>query len=221
MASWACTPNLEWFLGLFSSQFETEAQELGLSLYEYAQQLAGSVPIGSAGVIYHPYLLAGGERAPFTNPDARASFTGLSVRNTKADLLRAVYEGVAYAMRDCYDHMPGEIKKITVCGGGSASDMWCQMFADVLGKKVVTVQGGELGAKGAALTNMVIQGVYSSLKEAALCTVHENKSYMPDSKRHVEYEKYFELYQATYRGLEKSWKLRWKQTCDKKDCMLE
>ena len=221
MASLAGTPNLEWFLGLFGSQFETEAQELGLSLYEYAQQLAGSVPIGSAGVIYHPYLLAGGERAPFTNPDARASFTGLSVRNTKADLLRAVYEGVAYAMRDCYDHMPGEIKKITVCGGGAASDMWCQMFADVLGKKVVTVQGGELGAKGAALTNMVIQGVYSSLKEAALCTVHENKSYMPDSKRHVEYEKYFELYQATYRGLEKSWKLRWKQTCDKKDCMLE
>lgn len=68
----------------------------------------------------------------------------------------------------------------------------------------MTVQGGELGAKGAALTNMVIQGVYSSLKEAALCTVHENKSYMPDSKRHVEYEKYFELYQATYRGLEKA-----------------
>ena len=91
MASLAGTPNLEWFLGLFGSQFETEAQELGLSLYEYAQQLAGSVPIGSAGVLYHPYLLAGGERAPFTNPDARASFTGLSVRNTKADLLRAVY----------------------------------------------------------------------------------------------------------------------------------
>ena len=123
-------------------------------------------PIGSNGVMYHPYLLAGGERAPFTDSRARASYTGLNVRNTLADVVRATYEGVAFAMLDCYQHMPLPIDQITICGGGANSSAWCQMFADALGSRIVTVEGEELGARGVAINNAVVQGIFPSYQDA-------------------------------------------------------
>lgn len=82
-----------------------------MNIYDYMEELIETVPIGSRGVMYHPYLLAGGERAPFTDSRARASYTGISVRHTIVDIVRATYEGVAFAMLDCYQHMPQEIKQ--------------------------------------------------------------------------------------------------------------
>lgn len=208
MASLAGTPNLEWIFRLLGDGFREEARREGLNVYEYAERLVSDVPVGARGVIYHPYLLTGGERAPFTNPEASASFTGLSVQHTKADMLRAVYEGVAYAMYDCYQNMPYPIRSITVCGGGASSGMWCQMFADVLGKPVLTVKGGELGAKGAALTNMVIQGIYPDYRRAAEETVETDRTYEPDMEKHRIYKGFYELYRRTRQDLEESWELR-------------
>ena len=109
MASLAGTPNLEWMLDTFGQQLRDEAKKNGISVYDLLENMAENVPIGANGVMYHPYLLAGGERAPFTDARAKASYTGLSVRNTLAEIVRATYEGVAYAMLDCYQSMPQEV----------------------------------------------------------------------------------------------------------------
>ncbi len=208
MASLAGTPNLQWLLEIFGEGIQQPAREAGMNVYDYAEKLVCETPIGANGVLYHPYLLAGGERAPFTDPNARASFTGLSVRNTMGDLIRACYEGVAYAMCDCYEHMPIPVKRITLCGGGVSSVTWCQMFADVLGKEVATVKGKELGAKGAAINNGVAQGLYRDFKEAVELTVKSDRVYIPDSKKHSTYQEFFLLYKNTYKNMKESWAMR-------------
>lgn len=208
MASMAGTPNLEWAIDLVGREnLKTKAGEK--DLYDYLEEEVAKVPIGARGVLYHPYLLAGGERAPFTDSHARASFTGLSVTHKPMDMIRATYEGVAYAMMHCYENMPFEIKTITICGGGAQSDLWCQMFADALGKRVITVNGDELGAKGTILVNAVAQGIYKDLPEAVAKTVSLNQSFEPDMTKNTRYQRYYEVYRKVYELLSQSWELRY------------
>ena len=208
MASLAGTPNLEWVLNTFGGELKRTAGDKQINVYALAEEQAQQSPIGARGVLYHPYLLAGGERAPFTDANAHASITNINVTHTLADILRAAYEGVAFAMLDCYINMPGEVKQITVCGGGAKSPFWCQMFADILGSEIVTVNGNELGAKGTVLNNAVIQGFYPDYKTAVEKTVTVSHRYIPDMQRSAQYRKLFPLYQQTYQALRPLWKLR-------------
>ena len=208
MASLAGTPNLEWMLDTFGSNLRAEAKEKGVSVYTLMEQMVKDVPIGANGVMYHPYLLAGGERAPFTDSRARASYTGLSVRNTLADVIRATYEGVAYAMMDCYLSMPLEVKQITLCGGGASSQFWCQMFCDALGSKIITVKGDEFGALGVAINNAVVQGFYPDYLSAVNKIVEVDKVYEPDMKKHAEYLKFYKLYAEVRQQIQPTWKTR-------------
>lgn len=208
MASLAGTPNLEWALQTFGSEIRREAREKQVSEYTLVEELVKASPIGANGVMYHPYLLAGGERAPFTDARARASYTNINVTHTLGDILRATYEGVALAMLDCYSHMPGTVKQITVCGGGANSDFWCQMFADVLGTDIVTVNGEELGAKGVVLNNAVVQGFYRDYAEAVARTVSIRKRYQPNMENHARYQKLYPLFREIRTQIQPTWKLR-------------
>ena len=183
MASLAGTPNIEWMLNTIGKQLKLDAKAAGENIYDFMEKIIAKVPIGSNGVMYHPYLLAGGERAPFTDSRARASYTGISVKHTLEDIVRATYEGVAFAMLDCYRHMPLPIEQVTLCGGGAKSTVWCQMFADALGTKIVTVKGVELGAKGVVINNAVVQGYYKSYSDAVSKTVETDKVFIPDMKK--------------------------------------
>lgn len=208
MASLAGTPNLEWVLNTFGGELKQEAAAKKTSVYALAEQLVKDVPIGAHGVMYHPYLLAGGERAPFTDAGARASYTNVNVTHGFADILRATYEGVAFAMLDCYTHMPRKPERITVCGGGANSPFWCQMFADALGSEIVAVNGNELGAKGVVLNNAVVQGMYPDYAAAVEKTVSVRCRYIPDAKKHDQYMQFYPLYKQTYEALRPVWKLR-------------
>jgi len=208
MASLAGTPNLEWMLNTFGAQLKTDAKAANQNVYAYMESLIANVPIGANGVMYHPYLLAGGERAPFTTAHARASYTGISVRHTLADIVRATYEGVAFAMLDCYQHMPLTPNRITVCGGGANSKIWCQMFSDALGSDIITVKGEELGAKGVILNNAVVQGYYPSYQLAVKECVEIDQTYHPNMENHKKYMRFYELYKLTYEQQFKLWELR-------------
>lgn len=208
MASLAGTPNIEWMLDTIGKQLKLDAEAAGEDIYGFMEKKIAQVPIGSNGVMYHPYLLAGGERAPFTDSRARASYTGISVKHTLADILRATYEGVAFAMLDCYRHMPLAIEQVTLCGGGAKSTVWCQMFADTLGTRIVTVKGAELGAKGVIINNAVVQGYYQSYSDAVSKTVEVDRVFEPDMKKHDEYLRFYELYKRTYELIRETWKMR-------------
>lgn len=105
-----------------------------------------SVPPGSGGVVFLPYLF--GERAPFKAPDASAVFFGLRFNHTRAHMIRAVYEGLAFSMYDCLTFMPKGNSGRFLAGGGSKSDLLCQIISDVTGEVVVRSNREELGLYG-------------------------------------------------------------------------
>lgn len=112
--------------------------------------LAATAP-GARGVEMLPYLAPSGERAPFVDPAAHGQLTGLRLGTEKADIVRAVCEGIAFAARDCFEAatLDGEL---AVCGGGARSEQWLRIFADVLGRPVRVIRLPGVGARGAVLS---------------------------------------------------------------------
>lgn len=122
---------------------------LGIEVATIGELLSASAP-GANGVQALPFLSSSGERAPFVDAAARAQFTGLSLNTTRADLVRALCESVAYAARHCFESA-GLTGTLYANGGGVRSAEWTQIFADVLGRDVVIPADPGVGARGAVL----------------------------------------------------------------------
>lgn len=100
--------------------------------------LAESVPAGSDGVTFLPYLC--GSTLPKYNPNARGSFTGITTEHNKAHFIRAVMESVSCMLKSNLDYLGFEINKKRAMGGEALSPLWCQMKADMTGKTLVTLK---------------------------------------------------------------------------------
>src|SRR5207248_11623189 len=123
----------------FRDQFGLGATDGG-DPYETLTAEAAKVPPGSDGVIWTPYLM--GERTPHLDPHARAALVGLTASHTRAHVVRAILEGVAFSLRDTFEifkEMKVPIKEIRLGGGGARSKLWRQIQADVYGRVVKTV----------------------------------------------------------------------------------
>jgi sugar (pentulose or hexulose) kinase len=197
LAAMTATPNLEWFLKELGTGFSLQAREAGRDLYEYLEKLVESIPAGSDGVIFHPYLFPGGERGPFVKPTARASFSGLNLNHTGKHLLRAVYEGVAFATLDCYRNMPIAPKVVFLSGGGAKSPVWCQIVADCLGITVSVQEGSQFGAKGAAMNVGIAIGEYKNAQDGVAQSVRTARLYQPDRSNTRLYHQLYEIYKQT------------------------
>lgn len=132
------TAGIDWACGL-----------LGIDVSEVSELLALSPP-GARGVRALPFLSSSGERAPFVDASARAQLTGLTLQHSRADVLRALCESIAYAARHCFE-AAGLTGKLYACGGGVRSPEWTRMFADVLGRDIVLPADPGVGTRGAAL----------------------------------------------------------------------
>ena len=123
-------------------------KELGCGAAEISanESEAKAIPPGSEGVVFLPYLF--GERAPFKAPDASAVFYGIRFNHTRAHLIRAVYEGLAYSMYDCLTYIPKGRAGRFLAGGGSKSDLLCQIISDLTGEEVFRSNREELGLYG-------------------------------------------------------------------------
>ncbi|MCM2391969.1 FGGY family carbohydrate kinase [Streptomyces albipurpureus] len=131
------TAALDWMLGIAGvSHTEVDA-------------LLEATPPGAHGVRVLPYFAPSGERAPFVEPRLRAEFTGVSLESSRGDLVRAVCEGIGFAARHCLQ-AAGLTGSLALCGGGTRSSAWAQLFADVLARPV-RIAEGEVGARGAVL----------------------------------------------------------------------
>jgi len=198
MASMTGTPNLDWAL----------EEIMAFSDFNLVEMAVGEIPVGSDGIIYHPFLSSAGERAPFSDPNARAQFFGLSQEHTQAHLVRAVYEGISLAMRDCYEHLPYDADEIYLSGGGANSDFWCQMFADCLDASIGVPQGTEFGAQGAALLAGIGVGVYDDLSAAVERTSAIERSFEPRPEKARQYDRWYDVYKASYEATFDVWSQR-------------
>jgi xylulokinase len=140
--------------------------------YDVLTAEAEAWPAGTEGLTFLPYLT--GERTPHADPDARGSFTGLTVRHDRGALVRAVLEGVAYGLRDSLDlivSMGGAPALGRVSGGGARSDLWLAIVASVLELPLERVAVDEGAAFGAAILGGVSAGVWADVHEAVAATV--------------------------------------------------
>jgi len=183
------TPNVDWFL----SRLLDRSCGLCLSDAQFVEELE-HVGAGSGGIFYHPYLGAGGERAPFVKPSASAQFIGLKSRHSKYHMIRAVCEGVAYSMKDCYEKFPIDPKVIRIAGGGSKNDFWCRIFSSCVGKPIQVTYGDEIGAKGAAITAATSIGFFSSLEEGMDAMISVAKCFEPQPSEANLYQDGYNIY---------------------------
>jgi xylulokinase len=172
------------------------------SSYDELTAEAATAPAGSQGLFWLPYLM--GERTPHLDASARGGWIGLTARHTRADLVRALLEGVSYSLKDCLEiieKMGVPVDSVRVSGGGARSAFWRQLLADVFAKRVVVPESQEGSAYGAALLALAGTGGYASVREVTRMAVHETDSVEPQPSQAEGYESGHRSYQCLYPAL--------------------
>ncbi len=207
MATMSGTPNLDWFLDKFMGDIVEKSRKENFDLFNFLEEKMKNVEPGSCGIIYHPYISPSGERAPFSDKNACSQFFGLSTKATRFHLLRAVYEGVAYSIRDCLDNSP-QVKKIFLTGGGAKSKFWAQIISDVSGKVVYRVEDPDPASRGTALLAGLAVGVYSDINLVIEKVNNKNEKLVPNFEKHKLYNKLYKIYLKSRKLNEDLWKER-------------
>jgi xylulokinase len=175
--------------------------------YVVINQKAADISVGSEGLIFLPYLY--GERTPHRDPMARGAFIGLSGLHTQAHLMRAVFEGVAFALKDSFELIKGlgvEPQEVRMTGGGAKSMLWRQILADIFNTEVVTMQSDEGPALGAALIAGVGAGIYETIEDATNTTVTIGDSVHPNPAHAGKYEEIYPVFTSLYPSLKNDYR---------------
>ena len=176
--------NLDWF------RTQAASYQLPVTSYQWVNDQVATVPAGSRGLIYLPYLA--GERSPFSDSHARGAFIGLSTLSTQADMARAVMEGVAFAYRSLRDALQvAQTGPLFLVGGGAKSSVWPQIMADVLGCPVQVVDApGDAATRGAAILAGISLGWYTRYAPSA--------DFFPVVRTYSPYAAHVQLYHELY-----------------------
>ena len=160
--------------------------------YSFAEldALAEKVAPGSDGLTFLPYLC--GSTMPKYNPDARGSCTGLTVEHTRAHFVRSVMEAVSCMLKSNLDYLGLEVDEIRAMGGGSNSPLWCQMKADMTGRRLITLKNKEAACLGSAILASVGVGAFESVEQAAKL-IELDKTYVSQG---TDYTKCYDRYLA-------------------------
>lgn len=184
------TITIDWFLDNFGGPRTAD----GARDYRAIEADVAATPRGADGVILLPYVNTAGVLAPVYDPRARGAFFGMSNQTTRDHLMRAVYESLAFATRDCLGAMPGRRNALTLTGGGARSAFWAQMFADVCNLPIEISASEQSGALGAALLAGVATGLWPDLQTAQRASVSVSARYEPDPAAASDYDGWFDLY---------------------------
>jgi xylulokinase len=182
--------SLQWLRGVVGGEYAELVEE------------AARWPAGAEGATFLPYLT--GERTPHADPDARASFTGLTVRHDRGALTRAVLEGVAYGLRDSLELMRSlgfEASVGRISGGGARSDLWATIVATVLGIPLERTAVDEGAAYGAALLAGVRSGAFADAHEAVESCVRVTGRVEPNPDWAQAYDDGYDRFRALYPAL--------------------
>jgi len=190
--------SLRWFRDRFGV-----GPKHGRDPYDCLAEEAGSVPAGSDGAFWVPYLL--GERTPHLDPNARAAWLGLTASHTRGHLIRAILEGVAFSLKDTFtifEEMRIPVTSIRLGGGGARSPLWRQIQADVYGREVEILAAEEGAAYGAAILAGTGAGRWRSVEEACDEVVRVASRITPDAKVSEVMQGAYCAYRKIYPALE-------------------
>jgi len=164
--------------------------------------------VGSNGVIFLPYLM--GERTPYADEDARGCFIGLNMKAKRGDLTRSVLEGVSFGLRDSVEILKDlniPINQIRVIGGGSKSELWKQILADILNYNIDEINTNQGGALGAAILAAVGSGKYTNVEQGCETLIKKINQINPIEKHVKQYDEIYKKYVSLYDCLKDWFKL--------------
>jgi len=168
---------------------------------------AETAPAGSEGLLFLPYL--SGERTPYPDPHARGGFLGLTLRHSRAHLTRAVLEGVAFSMKDCFSLLQGaglgSVSEVRIAGGGAKGALWRRIVASALGLPMVTVNSTEGAAYGAALLAGVGARAWPTVEAACDATISVTGRDEPVGEWSRAYDALYPRYRELYPALKPTW----------------
>ncbi len=203
----AATINVDWITDRVREAASLFGVDAGRR--EALELLDGRVLDGRPGAaIYHPYILEAGERGPFVDSDARAMLTGLSTRTGLVDLVRAVYEGLAFAARDCYAAMGHVPEEIRIAGGAARSRAFKRIMASALGVPLRESSREEAGAAGAAMMAACAIGLFPDMASCAASWVTPTlgDTVQPDPELTALYDRLFPVYRKTREAMPDIWR---------------
>jgi xylulokinase len=193
--------SLRWFRDQFGVAAES-GRDSNCDPYDSLMQEASKVPAGANGLLWAPYLM--GERTPHLDPHARAALVGLTASHTRAHVVRAIMEGVAFSLRDTlaiFSELNVPVESIRLGGGGAHGAFWQQVQADVYGMPVELVATEEGPAYGTALLAGVGVGVWPSVEAACESAIRVAKRVKPDKNRMALMDQQYGAFRKLYPAL--------------------
>lgn len=184
---------LRWLKEQLADAEANTAKLLQQDPYDLITAIAKTIPPGSEGLIFHPYLT--GERSPLWDANARGSFFGLNLHHSKAHLIRAVLEGVIYNLYSVFqaaEAISGNVNSISAAGGFARSPLWCQMLADVCDRKVGIPENCESSSLGAAILGRYALSDDRDL--SSLCIDLSHNIYEPIAANTATYRQILPIY---------------------------
>ena len=193
--------SLSWLKNNICKYEQELARQTGRDVYAIINEEVAKAPIGSNGVLFHPYLA--GERAPRNNPRAKGSFVGISLTTTREDILRSVIEGIGFNINVILQSVRDkgyDIQRLAIVGGLGKGEVTRQIFADIMNIELMTFQYmDETATVGAAVLGGIAIGLYED--ESAVHKFMEISAVTkPDPARHAQYERIMPLFEAVYQA---------------------
>lgn len=203
-ASMTSASNLEWFVQKLMKKEAEEAAKSGRSVYDVCNELVAGLPPEENPVIFLPFVYGTN-----VNANAKSCFIGMNYLHERQHLIRAVYEGVAFSammhIEKLMKFRPDKPRAARISGGVAKSEVWVQMFADVLQMTIEVSDAKELGAMGAAICAAVSVGEFKSYEEAIAEFVKIKAVHHPDPAKKDIYEKKYRLYKKLVENLDPFW----------------
>ena len=194
---------LDWFTGEVGGEWQRRADAEGISEYAVYDRVAADVPAGAGGLLFHPYLAGSTDE-----PADKGGFYGLTTDHTKADMLRAVYEGVALAQSGRLRELVSEdgLRDVRIGGGGARSAVWCDVFAAALDHSLQVPDGDETGARGAAICGALAAGAFPDHATAVDEMVSIERRHEPDPDAAEVYGRRAEIFEDALTAVRPTWK---------------
>ena len=171
----------------------------GMSVGDLLDEMPG---VCTDAPIFLPYLM--GERSPINDPNAKGAFYGINLAHKRADLTKAVVDGICFGLKDCYDNILGmgaEAGFARVIGGGSRSDKWMQILSDITGLELRRINTSDGAGLGAVILAMVGTGAVPSLDEACDRLIRDTDVFLPSESEHRAYAEKFAAFKELYARL--------------------
>ena len=196
--------NFEWFIRELLPEAKKEAKAAGGSIYDVVDSWVEEISPTEFVPIFLPFLMASN-----VHPNARGTFVGLNVSHTRKHLARSIFEGITFCHRYHFEKLMATRESaptvIRLSGGAAKADVWAQMFADVMGYTVETVEADEVGALGIAIGSAVAVGEYATLDEAVSAMTVTGRRFEPNPETKAIYDKKYALYVRTLACLDGLW----------------